>query len=70
MSHVAKGMIAQVEVEDAGDQQDTDPPADRTVTITDGKTDVGAKDFKAGRTTFEVTNGGEQNHNFAIVALN
>lgn len=70
VSHVAKGMIAQVEVEDAADQQATDPPADRTVTITDGKIDVGAKDFKAGRTTFEITNGGEQNHNFAIVSLN
>ena len=70
VSHVAKGMIAQVEVEDAGDQQATDPPADRTVNITDGKIDVGAKDFKVGRTTFEVTNGGEENHNFAIVALN
>ena len=70
VSHLAKGMISQVEVEEPAAEQQAEPPVDRTVTVTDGKIDIGAKDFKAGRTTFEITNGGEQKHNFAIVALN
>ena len=68
-THVSKGMIAEVTVEDAGEPP-ADPPTDRSVTITDGRIDVGAKDFKAGRTTFELTNGGEQKHNFSVIALN
>ena len=69
VTHVEKGMISEVRVEDQPDAP-ADPPVDRTVTINDGRIDVGAKDFRAGRTTFELTNSGEQKHNFSIVALN
>ena len=69
VSHLSKGMIAEVQVEEAPEPP-PDPPVDRTVTITDGRIDVGAKDFKAAKTTFEVTNGGDKKHDFSIVSLN